>query len=115
MVTAAPKASGGRILPAVRGTALLGAALALAAALSAVFSAAEWYGERVSVPRYCDDPEGHVTRVGRILSEPRPAEEDSRRPYVIAAKLLYLVPQQRDEAVADYLARLRHRIEAACR
>jgi len=44
----------------------------------------------------------------------RPAGGDSARPYLVAAKLLYLVPQAEDETVDAYLIRLRGRIDANC-
>lgn len=93
----------------------LGAVFVVAAAvLLGVFRGAEWYAERVSVPRYCADPAAAVTRVGRILSVPRPAGNGATRPYIIAAKLIHLVPQHAGEAIPAYLARLRDEIERRC-
>ena len=87
---------------------------AVALALLTVFHAAEWYAEQVSIPRYCADPDGAIERVRATLSQSRPAAEGSTRSYVVAAKLLYLVPQDEGEADAAYLARLRLRIAETC-
>lgn len=83
-------------------------------ALVGVFRAADWYGERVSMLRYCDDPAGTAALVSRVLAEPRPAGSGPLRRHVVAAKLLFLVPQRPGEDAQAYAARLRHRIEAGC-
>lgn len=67
------------------------------------------------MPRYCDHPADTLHYLEKVLTEERPAEEQSRRPYIIAAKLLYIIPQQREESVADYLQRLKIRIAEQCR
>jgi hypothetical protein len=87
----------------------------VAAALMLVFRAAEWRSDQVLLPRYCDDPDAHLERVRRILTESDPAGEESRRPYIIAAKLMFLVPQETGESVEHYLTRLRRRLDATCR
>ena len=100
-----------------RRRAMLGVGVAVAlvaAALTAVFGVAGWYAERVALPRYCDDPKAALVLVRRVLTEVRPAGGDSARPYLVAAKLLYLVPQAEDETVDAYLIRLRGRIDANC-
>ncbi len=83
--------------------------------LIAVFDAAEWYAERVSIPRYCESPEATLERVRETLSQQRPASDASTRPYVVAAKLIYLVPREDGESLEGYLARLRVRIAETCR
>ena len=75
----------------------------------------QWYAGAVSLPRYCGDPEQTVARLRRILTEPRPAGDAARRPYLITAKLLFLVPRQADEEIADYLTRMRSHLRAHCR
>ena len=93
----------------------LGAVFVVAAvALLGVFRGAEWYADHVAVPRYCADPAAAVARVGRILSVPRPAGNGATRPYIVAAKLIHLVPQRAGEATPAYLARLRDEIERRC-
>jgi hypothetical protein len=79
-----------------------------------VFKSAEWRSDTVSLPRYCDDPSYHVGLVREILSEEDPAGEENRRPYIIAAKLIYLVPQNVDERLKSYLVRLEHVIREVC-
>jgi hypothetical protein len=74
-----------------------------------------WYTGAVSMPRYCDNPADTLHYLEKVLTEERPAEEHSRRPYIIAAKLLYIIPQQREEPVKDYLRRLKIRIAEQCR
>jgi len=78
------------------------------------FNRAEQHTEDVLLPRYCDDPELHVRLVGEILSEKSPAGDASRRPYVIAAKLIYIIPRQASEPIGSYLNRLRQRIADSC-
>ena len=84
-------------------------------ALIGIFAAADWYAGNVSVPRHCADPETALALVERVLTETRPAGEQRTTPYVVAAKLLYLVPQRPEEPAGDYLVRLRRHIEMACR
>lgn len=83
--------------------------------LVGVFDAAEWYAEQVSIPRYCESPDATLERVRETLSQQRPASEASTRPYVIAAKLIYLVPRNDGESLEAYLGRLRLRIAESCR
>jgi hypothetical protein len=83
-------------------------------ALAGVFRAAEWYADRVSMARYCDDPDGAAALAARVLTDPRPAGAEPTRRHVVAAKLLFLVPQRHGEDTQAYAARLRGRIEATC-
>ena len=75
----------------------------------------KWYTGAVSIPRYCDNPSDAMHYLEKVLTEKTPAKDESRRPYLIAAKLIYLIPQLRDESIPDYLARLRVRIAEQCR
>lgn len=109
---AAPVALGERHWPR------LGVVLVLAVvtvALSAIFHAADWYADDVLLLRYCDAPATSVALVQRILTDPRPAGNSATGPYVIAAKLIYLVPRQPGETVPVYLSRLNRKIAARCR
>ena len=102
----------------VRGRAPFRLAVGFVAAallLVGVFDAAEWYAGRVSIPRYCGSPDVTLELVRETLSEQQPASETSTRPYVVAAKLIYLIPQKDGEPIGDYLARLRLRIAESCR
>ena len=78
------------------------------------FNRAERHAEEVSLPRYCDDPDRHVQLVGQILNEENPAGDATRRPYVIAAKLIYIIPRHEGEVIGSYLNRLRQRIADSC-
>jgi len=79
-----------------------------------VFNSAEWHAEEVSLPRYCDDPEHHVQLVGEILNNENKIGTENRRPYIIAAKLIYIIPRQEAEPLESYLTRLLQRIYASC-
>jgi len=74
-----------------------------------------WYKDQVSLPRYCEDPQGYLLRLKRVMLEKRPAGEEARRSYIVAAKLLFLLPQQSEESVADYLTRIQTHIKETCR
>lgn len=80
-----------------------------------IFQGAQWYAENSSLPRYCDNPEGNLKLVRQILNEPAPAGAKNRRPYIIAAKLIYLVPRNAEEPIETYLRRVRARIVETCR
>ena len=85
-----------------------------AAAMLAVFRFAGWYADTSALPRYCNDPGSAISHVRKLLSSPTPAGDEKRRPYLIAAKLIFLVPQQDDESEEDYLDRLYSTITARC-
>lgn len=83
--------------------------------LVTVFSGAEWRAENELLPRYCDNPQAHLDIVRQILTEKTPAGDQTRRPYIIAAKLLYIVPRQDEEFVDNYISRLDFEIQRSCR
>ncbi len=88
---------------------------AVAAGLMAlIFRYAGWYADNSALPRYCADPDTALENVARILREPAPAGDGKRRPYLVAAKLLFLVPQLPEESDEAYLQRLRERILETC-
>ena len=87
----------------------------VAVLLVAITMLARQYRGEVSLPRYCADPEHALELLQRVISERRPAGDGARRPYLIAAKLLFLVPREPDEAVDRYLDRVAAHIEVACR
>jgi hypothetical protein len=76
---------------------------------------AQWYGRQVSLPRYCDDPQGTLQHLEKVLYEPRPAGDSTRRPYIIAAKLIFLLPRKSTETVPAYLTRVEAYIQDTCR
>ncbi|MEA3291681.1 MAG: hypothetical protein U9Q71_05180 [Pseudomonadota bacterium] len=75
---------------------------------------AEWRQQNVLLPRYCDQQQATIEQLRRVLTESEPAGGGSRKPYIIAAKLLFLNPRQGDESVADYLARMRNYLRREC-
>ncbi len=88
--------------------------IAVLAATLAVSAYANWYSEEVSLPRYCEDPEQSLRLLESVMTQERPAGEESRRPYLIAAKLLYLIPQEESESLSAYQARLRQELVSRC-
>ncbi len=84
-------------------------------AMLLIFDAAEWYADNSALPRYCENPAGTVEHVREILSSAAPMSGKSKRPYVVAAKLIFLVPREDAEPMQSYLARLQGRISETCR
>lgn len=74
-----------------------------------------WYSANVSLPRYCEDPQQAVRYLEKIINEKRPAGDETRRPYLIAAKLLYIMPRRSEEPVKEYLSRVSETIREECR
>ena len=74
----------------------------------------QWYTSAVSLPRYCQNTPETLQMLEKILKEDRPAKDGDRKPYIIVAKLLFLVPQQPDEKIPDYLQRVSQHISAHC-
>ena len=85
-----------------------------AAVMLAVFGGADWYANNSALPRYCANPSQAVAIVEEILTSDTPGAGKERRPYIIAAKLIFLVPQEPDEPMEAYLIRLRQRISTSC-
>ncbi len=75
---------------------------------------ANWYTGEVSLPRYCNDPQATLERLEKVLTEERPAGDNSRIPYIRAAKLIFLLPRQPDENIPDYLNRVRNYVQNSC-
>ncbi len=79
-----------------------------------IFNSADWYASNAALPRYCENPRETVMIVHEILTSDTPGEGKERRPYIVAAKLIFLVPQRDEEPIEDYLLRLRDRISQSC-
>lgn len=79
-----------------------------------IFNSADWYADKAALPRYCDDPRRVAEIVQEILTSPTPGAGEKRRPYIVAAKLIFLVPQEPEESMQDYLQRLQEKISQAC-
>ena len=86
----------------------------VSAVMLAIFTSAQWYADNAALPRYCDDPGGTITRIQRILTKAAPVGNAEKRPYIIAAKLIFLVPRQQGEELDAYLKRLSDHINRAC-
>ncbi len=79
------------------------------------FRFAEWRSSDVLLPGYCYNAEQNLAVLKKIISEKKPAEDDALRPYIKAARLLYLVPREGTESVDEYIGRVRERIKKSCR
>ncbi len=88
--------------------------LPVLAALLAISLMAQWYASHVSLPRYCDDPDRALRSLQRLLQDQASLDRNNRRRDMIAAKLLYLLPQQSGESERAYLQRLRYRLLSEC-
>ena len=84
--------------------------------LGGISLANQWYASHVAMPRYCNDPQQTLERVRQLLHEQKPAADDfeSRRPYIIAAKLLFLVPRNSGESESAYLQRIGQHLDREC-
>jgi hypothetical protein len=69
----------------------------------------------VSIPRYCKNTAQTLQHLEAVITSDRPAGDEARRPYLIAAKLLYLFPQQADETSVKYLNRVELYLDRHCR
>jgi len=82
--------------------------------LLAISAAAQWYSRNVTLPRYCKDPVSIMQRVYQVLTEKTPAGTGDRKPYIIAARLTFLVPRDSNEPLRDYMNRLQRYIDQQC-
>ena len=82
--------------------------------LIAISAAAQWYSRNITMPRYCEDPMGVMQRVYKVLTEKTPAGVGDRKPYIIAARLTFLVPRDSNEPLRDYMNRLQRYIDQQC-
>ena len=79
------------------------------------FAYAQQYADNSAIPRYCADREGVIERVGLILTSSEPVGSKSRRPFIVAAKLIFLIPRSEGETVLAYQERLREHLLQVCR
>jgi len=89
--------------------------LVILALLLFISFAAQWYGRNITMPRYCTDPAGVIERVREVLSNRKPAGSGDRKPYIIAARLTFLLPRRSDEQLDLYIERLQRHIDQQCR
>ena len=81
-----------------------------------ISQAVKWYSTSVTLPRFCEDPQATLHHLEELINNPTPAEDSraSRRPYIIAAKLIYLIPQHSNESNSDYLHRVESELSKRC-
>lgn len=79
-----------------------------------IFNSADWYATNSAMPRYCEKPRKTLSIVQEILTSKTPSEGKEKRPYIVAAKLIFLVPQLDGETVEDYISRLQIQISNIC-
>ena len=81
-----------------------------------ISQAIKWYSTSVTLPRFCEDPELALHHLQEIITKRTPAGDgrEARRPYIIAAKLIYLVPQKSNESTESYLHRVRGELNQRC-
>ena len=79
------------------------------------FNMVEWYGEKNAIPRFCKEPDLHVALVREILTKSNPVGDQAKRPYIVAAKLIFLIPQKDGEDVDAYIFRLQQKLAVECR
>ncbi len=82
--------------------------------LLGISAAAQWYSRNITLPRYCEYPVSVMQRVYQVLTEKTPAGAGDRKPYIIAARLTFLVPRDSNEALNDYMNRLQRYIDQQC-
>ncbi|MFK5986296.1 MAG: hypothetical protein QM479_12850 [Pseudomonadota bacterium] len=78
--------------------------------------AIKWYSQSVTLPRFCKDPEMSLHHLEEIITKKTPTgnQYKQRKPYIIAAKLIYLVPQNSNESVDAYIHRVRIELSKRC-
>jgi len=79
-----------------------------------ISAASRWYARDVTLPRYCDDPEQTLANLRQVLTEQRPAGDQARKPYILAARLMFLLPRDGEEPLDEYLDRVRVHIAGSC-
>jgi len=80
-----------------------------------VFGAAQQHADKTLVPRFCENPDEVIAKVELILTKKNPVGNSKKRPFIIAAKLIFLIPQMENEDVENYIARLRAHLDKTCR
>ena len=89
--------------------------LVIMALLLFISFAAQWYGRNITMPRYCKDPVETIERVREVLTNKEPAGDGDRKPYIIAARLTFLLPRESNEQLDPYIERLQRHIDQQCR
>jgi hypothetical protein len=81
-----------------------------------ISQAIKWYSHSVTLPRFCKNPELALHHLSEIISKQNPTGDkyEDRKPYIIAAKLIYLIPRQTNESVENYIHRVRAKLNQRC-
>ena len=85
------------------------------AGLLFVFWFSDWYAGQVSLPRYCNQSELMLRHLATINTTNQPAGDNSRRDFIIAAKLEFLLPRRANESLQAYIDRLNVQLSERCR
>lgn len=83
-------------------------------ALLSVSLMSQWYAGNVSFPRYCKSPDTTLDALQELIKDNPVIDNDQRRRYMIAAKILFLHPKHNDESKSDYMLRLRQLMLKKC-
>lgn len=83
-------------------------------ALLSVSLMAQWYANNVTVPRYCKKPEQTLRHLSILINSNNDMNNENRRDYMIAAKLLFLHPKEDSESKHEYIQRLRYQLLNTC-
>lgn len=83
--------------------------------LLVISASAQWYARNITLPRHCENPQETLTLARRVITERTPAGDDSRTPYIKAARLTFLIPRESEEPIDSYMERLRHYLDQQCR
>ncbi len=83
-------------------------------ALLSISVMSQWYANNVSLPRYCKDPETALSALQVLIEEEPTIDNDQRRRYMVAAKLLFLHPMHTNENKSDYIMRIRGLMAQEC-
>lgn len=84
-------------------------------ALLSISVMSQWYARNVSLPRYCKSPETALSVLQVLIEEELTIDNDQRRQYMVAAKLLFLHPMRNNESKSDYILRIRRLMALECR
>ena len=83
-------------------------------ALLSISLMAQWYAHNVTFPRYCKNPEATLQTVEELVNDDAEIDNNERRQYMIAAKILFLHPKNNNESKSDYMLRLRQLMMVEC-
>jgi hypothetical protein len=88
--------------------------LVILALLVSISFAAQWYSRNITMPRYCEYSDDILLKVRDVLTQRTPAGTGDRKPWIIAARLTFLVPREADEPLESYLNRLQRHLDQQC-